>query len=171
MKQMVLFMLGKDNLYLLQFYRYTQDYRQMMDNMLYIVPYTKEHGKIILSYQMNHKILEADRHYINIEGDAMNLEEANLAFTGIVNNKPIFAAGMKIIWGQVAEGWVIASSDMWNYPLSVAKEHNIKRVQTAIRKDFIKGQRFAEWLGLENEGLMKHYGFDGTDQYRYARIF
>jgi len=154
----------------------------MMDNMLHIIPYTKEHGKIILSYQMNHKILEADRKYINIEGDAMNLEEANLAFTGIVNNKPIFAAGMKMIWGQVAEGWVIASSDMWKYPLGVAKaikkdfakvakEHNIKRVQTAIRKDFIKGQRFAEWLGLENEGLMKHYGFDGTDQYRYARIF
>ena len=153
-----------------------------MDNMLYIVPYTKEHGKIILSYQMNHKILEADRKFINIEGDAMNLEQDNLAFTGMVNDKPIFAAGMKMIWGQVAEGWVIASSDMWNYPLSVAKaikkdfakvarKYNIKRVQTAVRSDFDKGIRFAEWLGLENEGLMKHYGFDGSDQYRFARIF
>jgi len=153
-----------------------------MDNMLYIVPYKKEHGQIILSYQMNHKILEADRDYINIEGDAKNLEQDHLAFTGMVNDKPIFAAGMKIIWGQVAEGWVIASNDMWKYPLGVAKaikkdfarvakEHNIKRVQTAIRKDFTQGKRFAEWLGLENEGLMKQYGFDGTDHYRYARIF
>ena len=153
-----------------------------MDNMLYIIPYTKEHGKIILSYQMNHKILEADRHFINVEGDAMNLEEANLAFTGIVNNKPIFAAGMKMIWGQVAEGWVIATQDVWDHPLSVAKaikkdfakvarKYNIKRVQTAVRSDFDKGIRFAKWLGLENEGLMKHYGFDGSDQYRYARIF
>ena len=150
--------------------------------MLYIVPYTIEHGQIILSYQMNHKILEADRDYINVEGDAKNLEQDHLAFTGMVNGKPIFAAGMKMIWGQVAEGWVIASSDMWKHPLGVAKaikkdfarvakEHNIKRVQTAIRKDFAQGKRFAEWLGLENEGLMKHYGFDGTDQYRYARIF
>jgi hypothetical protein len=24
---------------------------------------------------------------------------------------------------------------------------------------------------LENEGLMRKFGFDGTDQYRYARIF
>jgi len=24
---------------------------------------------------------------------------------------------------------------------------------------------------LENEGLMKHYGFDGSDHFRYARIF
>ena len=151
----------------------------MMDNTLHIVPYTKEHGQFILSCQMNHKILEADRKYME---DAKNLVEQNLAFTGLVNNNPIFAAGMKIIWGQVAEGWVIATNEMWKYPLGVAKaikkdfanvarQHNIKRVQTAIRKDFKQGLRFAEWLGLENEGLMKCYGFDGSDQYRYARIF
>ena len=151
----------------------------MMDNTLHIVPYTREHGQFILSCQMNHKILEADRKYME---DAKNLVEQNLAFTGLINNDPIFAAGMKIIWGQVAEGWVIATNEMWKYPLGVAKaikkdfanvarQHNIKRVQTAIRKDFKQGLRFAEWLGLENEGLMKSYGFDGSDQYRYARIF
>ena len=151
----------------------------MMDNILHIVPYTAEHGRFILSCQMNHALMDKDARF---EGDAMNLVQDHLAFTGIVNDKPIFAAGMKMIWGQVAEGWVIASSDMWKHPLGVAKaikkdfarvakEHNIKRVQTAIRKDFTQGQRFAEWLGLENEGLMKKFGFDGTDQYRYARIF
>ena len=154
----------------------------MMDNILHIVPYTAEHGQFILSCQMNHKVLEADKNYINIEGNAKNLEQDDLAFTGLVNNKPIFAAGMKMIWGQVAEGWVIATQDVWNHPLSVAKaikkdfariakENNIARVQTSIRKDFEQGQRFAEWLGLENEGLMRKFGFDGTDQYRYARIF
>jgi len=154
----------------------------MMDNILHIVPYTAQHGQFILSQQMNHKVLEADRHYINVDGDAKNLEQDHLAFTGLADNKPIFAAGMKMIWGQVAEGWVIATSDMWKYPLGVAraikkdfarvaKENNIVRVQTAIRKDFKQGQRFAEWLGLENEGLMRKFGIDGTDQYRYARIF
>ena len=154
----------------------------MMDKELHIVPYTKEHGQFILSCQMNHKVLEADRHFINVEGDAKNLEQNNLAFTGIVNYQPIFAAGMKMVWGRVAEGWVIATSEIWKNPLGVARaikkdfarvarEHNIERVQTAIRKDFKQGQRFAEWLGLENEGLMKKFGFDGTDQYRYARIF
>ncbi len=154
----------------------------MMDNILHIVPYTAEHGQFILSCQMNHKVLEADRHYINVKGNAKNLEQDDLAFTGLVNNKPIFAAGMKMVWGQVAEGWVIATQDVWNHPLSVAKaikkdfariakENNITRVQTSIRKDFEQGQRFAEWLGLENEGLMRKFGFDGTDQYRYARIF
>ena len=154
----------------------------MMDNTLHIVPYTKAHGQFILSCQMNHKVLEADRHYINVEGDAKNLEQDHLAFTGIVNNKPIFAAGMKIIWGQVAEGWVIATNEMWKHPIGVAKENkkdfarvakenNITRVQSGIRKDFKQGLRFAEWLGLEKEGLMKKWGFDGSDQYLYARIF
>ena len=39
----------------------------MMDNILYIVPYTAQHGQFILSQQMNHKVLEADKHYINVE--------------------------------------------------------------------------------------------------------
>ena len=151
----------------------------MMDNILNIVPYTKEHGDFILSCQMNHNILERDRKFIE---DGKNLLEPNLSFTGLIGKKPIFAAGMKMIWGQVAEGWVIATQDVWDHPLSVARaikkdfakvarKYNIKRVQTAVRSDFDKGIRFAEWLGLENEGLMKHYGFDGSDQYRYARIF
>ena len=39
----------------------------MMDNILYIVPYTAQHGQFILSQQMNHKVLEADKHYINVD--------------------------------------------------------------------------------------------------------
>ncbi len=128
---------------------------------------------------MNHALMDKDARF---EGDAMNLVEDKLSFTGLIGKKPIFAAGMKMIWGQVAEGWVIATQDVWNHPLlvaraikkdfaKVARKFNIKRVQTSVRSDFDKGIRFAEWLGLENEGLMKHYGFDGSDQYRYARIF
>ena len=154
----------------------------MINNKLNILPYTTAHGRFILSCQMNHKILEHDKEYINIQGDAKNLLQDKLAFTGVVNDKPIFAAGMKMVWGQVAEGWVIATNEMWNHPLGVAKaikkdfakiaiENNIQRVQTSIRKDFPQGSRFAKWLGLEPEGLMRKAGFDGSDQYRYARIF
>ena len=153
-----------------------------MDNILHIVPYTAQHGKFILSQQMNHKVLEADRDYINVDGDAKNLEQNNLAFTGIINNKPIFAAGYKIFWGNVAECWLIGTKEMSNYSLSVAKiikknfaiiakKNKLERVQTTIRKDFKEGIKFAEWLGLEREVLMKKWGFDGSDQYLYARIF
>ena len=89
---------------------------------------------------------------------------------------------MKIIWSGVAEGWVLATKDVLDYPLSVAKaikkdfariakENNINRVQSAIRADYTTGLKFAKWLGLEEEGLMKKFGFDGSDQYMYARLF
>jgi RimJ/RimL family protein N-acetyltransferase len=112
----------------------------------------------------------------------MDLEQEHLAFTGLINDKVIAAAGMKRIWGNVAEGWFIAKNDVWNYPITIAKavkqnidylatSNNIKRLQTAVRADFGIGIRFAKWLGFNNEGLMKCYGFDDTDHYRFARIY
>jgi RimJ/RimL family protein N-acetyltransferase len=114
--------------------------------------------------------------------ECMDLEQEHLAFTGLINDKVIAAAGMKRIWGNVAEGWFIAKNDVWNYPITIAKavkqnidylatSNNIKRLQTAVRTDFGIGIRFAKWLGFTNEGLMKSYGFDGTDHYRFARIY
>jgi RimJ/RimL family protein N-acetyltransferase len=112
----------------------------------------------------------------------MDLEQEHLAFTGLINDKVIAAAGMKRIWGNVAEGWFIGKQEVWNYPITIAKavkqnidylatSNNIKRLQTAVRADFGIGIRFAKWLGFTNEGLMKSYGFDGTDHYRMARIY
>jgi RimJ/RimL family protein N-acetyltransferase len=114
--------------------------------------------------------------------ECMDLEQEHLAFTGLINDKVIAAAGMKRIWGNVAEGWFIAKNDVWNYPITIAKavkqnidylatSNNIKRLQTAVRSDFGIGIRFAKWLGFINEGLMKSYGFDGSDHYRFARIY
>ena len=150
-----------------------------MDNKLNIVPYISKQGKIILASQMNHVLMDKDAEF---DGDAMELEQKGLAYTCMINNEPIASAGMKIIWGGVAEGWVLATSKVWDHPLVIARaikknfarlarENKIKRVQTAVRADFKTGLKFAKWLGLENEGLMKHYGFDGSDHYRYARIF
>jgi RimJ/RimL family protein N-acetyltransferase len=151
----------------------------MTDNKLYIVPYISTHGKIILANQMNHVLMDKDAEF---EGDAKQLEQQGLAYTCIINDEPIASAGMKVIWDGVAEGWVLATNKVWNHPLIVAraikknftrlaKENNIKRVQTAVRADFTIGLKFASWLGLENEGLMKRYGFDGSDHYRFARLF
>ena len=151
----------------------------MMDNLLHIVPYIANHGKIILSSQMNHALMDKDAEF---DGETMNLEQPGLAFTCMINNEPIASAGMKLLWDGVAEGWVLATSKVWNHPLVIARaikknfarlamEHKIHRVQTAVRAEFGIGIKFAKWLGLENEGLMKRYGFDGSDHYRFARLF
>ena len=132
-----------------------------------------------MKQQMNHVLMDKDMEF---EGNPMNLEQENLAFTGMIDGKPIFAAGMKIIWSGVAEGWVLATKDVLDYPLSVAKaikkdfariakENNINRVQSAIRADYTTGLKFAIWLGLEEVGLILIFGFDGSDHYMYARLF
>jgi RimJ/RimL family protein N-acetyltransferase len=134
--------------------------------------------------QMNHMLTQKDASFIIKDNnkECMDLEQEHLAFTGLINDKVIAAAGMKRIWGNVAEGWFIAKNDVWNYPITIAKavkqnidylatSNNIKRLQTAVRADFGIGIRFAKWLGFTNEGLMKSYGFDGADHYRFARIY
>lgn len=133
---------------------------------------------------MNHMLTQKDASFIIKDNnkECMDLEQEHLAFTGLINDKVIAAAGMKRIWGNVAEGWFIAKNDVWNYPITIAKavkqnidylatSNNIKRLQTAVRADFGIGIRFAKWLGFTNEGLMKSYGFDGTDHYRMSRIY
>jgi RimJ/RimL family protein N-acetyltransferase len=134
--------------------------------------------------QMNHMLTQKDASFIIKDNnkECMDLEQEHLAFTGLINDKVIAAAGMKRIWGNVAEGWFIAKNDVWNYPITIAKavkqnidylatSNNIKRLQTAVRADFGIGIRFAKWLGFTNEGLMKSYGFDGADHYRFSRIY
>jgi len=49
------------------------------------------------------------------------------------------------------------------------KEYKVTRLQTAIKKDFILGQRFGKWLGMTNEGLMRKYQ-NNEDYYRFARV-
>jgi len=133
---------------------------------------------------MNHMLTQKDASFIIKDNnkECMDLEQEHLAFTGLINDKVIAAAGMKRIWGNVAEGWFIAKNDVWNYPITIAKavkqnidylatSNNIKRLQTAVRADFEIGIKFAKWLGFTNEGLMKNYGFDDTDHYRFARIY
>ena len=104
-----------------------------------------------------------------------------MSFTGIVNNKPIAAGGVFPLWDGVAEGWVLATKEINNYPITFArvmkqrtdmmiKNNLIKRLQTSVKADCDIAIRFAKWLGLKEEGLMKGYGPDGSDYLRYARI-
>ena len=36
----------------------------------------------------------------------------------MIDGKPIFAAGMKIIWNGVAEGWVLATKEALESPIT-----------------------------------------------------
>ena len=112
---------------------------------------------------------------------AFFLKEVGMSFTGLVNNKPIAAGGVFHLWDGVAEGWVLATKDIYKYPVFCAKHikqrteiilqaNKIKRLQTSVKANCDVALRFAKWLGLKEEGLMKNYGPDGSDFIRFARI-
>ena len=116
----------------------------MNQNKLLIIPYVSSHGKIILESQMNHNLSQLDAEYIK---ESANLEQENMAFTCVIGDKIIASAGIKKIWSGVGEGWVIATSEIWNHPVTIAKaikknfdkvatSNNIKRVQTAVNAKY-----------------------------------
>ena len=107
---------------------------------------------------------------------------AGLSFTLLHNNNPLCSGGIIPLWDGVAEGWVMASKGVHDYKIKAAsavkrrldylcKNNEVWRLQTAVKEEFTTGVRFAEWLGLKNEGLMTMYGPDKTNYYRMAKIY
>ena len=143
-----------------------------------IVPFENKHAEEILDQGLNSDLLELKPEHRKY---AYFLKEVGMSFTGFVNNKPIAAGGVFHLWDGVAEGWVLATKDIYKYPVFCAKHikqrteiilkaNKIKRIQTSVKADCDVALRFAKWLGLKEEGLMKNYGPDGSDFIRFARI-
>ena len=133
----------------------------------------------IVSYGMNDKLMEVDA---NFKENRICLADKGNAYTLFVNDKPIVAGGIFILWKGVAEGWVLANRNIYDVKFLAAKEikkrtdllckkNKINRLQTSVKANFKTGVRFANWLGLETEGLMKKYGPDGSDYLRMAKIY
>jgi len=143
-----------------------------------IVPFENKHAEQILNQGLNSDLLELKPEHRKY---AFFLKEVGMSFTGLVNNRPIAAGGVFHLWDGVAEGWVLATKDIYKYPIFCAKHikqrteiilktNKIKRLQTSVKADCDVALRFAKWLGLKEEGLMKNYGPDGSDFMRFARI-
>jgi len=143
-------------------------------------PFKRSDVDKIVSYGMNHKLMEIDAGYE--DNRICNYSTPGNAFTMFMDDKPVFAIGLVVLWKGVAEGWVIASQNIFEMKFLAAKsmkiiteelckKNKIKRLQTSVKSEFKQGVRFATWLGMEVEGLKKNYGPDGSDYYQLARIF
>lgn len=148
-----------------------------MSNVV-IVPFENKHADQILEQGLNSDVLELKPEHRKY---AYFLKETGMSFTGLVNNKPIAAGGVFHLWDGVAEGWVLATKEIYKYPIFCAKHikrrteiiikaNNIKRLQTSVKADCDVALRFAKWMGLKEEGLMKSYGPDGSDFIRFAKV-
>jgi len=144
-----------------------------------IVAYQKEHGNQMVKFGLNDKLMDIDASY---EENRIDLAVAGMAFTLLDNNIPIVSGGIFPLWAGVFEGWVISSKRIFDLKIKAArliknrtdylcKNNNVWRLQTAVKADFTRGVRFAEFLGLQKEGLMRGYGPDKTDYYRMAKVY
>ena len=142
------------------------------------MPFENKHAEQMLDIGLNSKLLELKPEHRKY---TYFLKEVGMSFTGLVDNKPIAAGGVFHLWDGVAEGWVLATKEIYKYPVFCAKHikkrtemliknNNIKRLQTSVKADCEMAIRFAKWLGLKPEGVMESYGPAGEDFIRFARI-
>ena len=146
---------------------------------LKIIPYNESHGDDIIAFGMNDKLMEIDASFSE---SRIDIAIPGLSYTLLVDNHPILAGGIYPLWDGVAEGWVLSSKRIFDYKIKSAisikrrldllcNNNKIWRLQTSVKENFTTGVRFAEWLGLEKEGLMKKYGPDQTNYFRMAKIY
>ena len=144
-----------------------------------IIPYDRTHTDEILTFGMNDKLLENDA---SSEEGRIDYGIPGLSFTLLADNNIVLCGGITPLWDGVAEGWVMASQNIFEMRFLAAKtmkqltddmckKNKIKRLQTSVKADFKLGVRFATWLGLEIEGTKKCYGPDGSDYYQLGKIY
>ena len=144
-----------------------------------IIPYDRSHTDEILTFGINDKLLENDT---NSEEGRIDYGIPGLSFTLLADDSIVLCGGITPLWDGVAEGWVMASQNIFEMRFLAAKtmkqltddmckKNKIKRLQTSVKADFKLGVRFATWLGLEIEGTKKCYGPDGSDYYQLGKIY
>lgn len=105
----------------------------------------------------------------------------NTAFTFMKNDKILAIIGGFPFVPGVIHFWSFLSVHVRECPIEFHKEvlkmldwyeenEKPRRIQFEVRSDYKMGQRWAESLGLQKEGLMRHWMPDGSDAYLYARL-
>ena len=109
-----------------------------------VKPFKQEHADKIISYGMNSKLMEIDAGF---KENRICLADKGNAYTLFVNQEPIVAGGIYILWKGVAEGWVLANRNIFEIKLLACKEikrrtdelckkNKVKRLQTTVKYDF-----------------------------------
>lgn len=104
-----------------------------------------------------------------------------VAYTIVDGDEILAVGGAHIMWFGVGELWVLVSPEAKRRAApfarytkrvvdSILQEHKLRRMQASIHVKDQPAIRFAEWLGLEHEGVMRKYGIQGDDYIRMARV-
>jgi hypothetical protein len=115
-----------------------------------------------------HSVLQAGEKY----------KKLGPCFTGTIDGKPIASGGLIKMWKGTAEMWFAIDR---NSPPGVVigvklqlgniiEENELDRVQAITPESWQTGKRFLEWLGFQQEGILRKMGPHGITQILYARV-
>ncbi len=108
--------------------------------------------------------------------------DVGLAFTVIGKGEIHAMFGLWYLWSGVAEAWLMPSKHIDKKTIALhrgslrffeyaANETGIKRLQFTVNSQNVRADRWARRCHFQKEGVLKHYGPDGSDYFMYARIF
>lgn len=106
----------------------------------------------------------------------------NPVATFMVDEQPAAIAGAIKMWEGVATYWMLTTPLVERYKLSfhrsckhgivyLREAFDLHRLEASIAQSHVRSQKWAESFGFKNEGIMRGYGPDGADHYRYARVW
>lgn len=144
-----------------------------MAGKIEIVPFRAEH-LVDLSLADGHEFIGTMLTY----EQAIALENAEHSYTGVIDGKPVFCAGVSEPWPKHFEAWAYMprhTSKMMVQITRIVKRYfefsDFVRVEAAIDCQFAAGRRWVELLGFELEApVMRKYSPDGRDHSLYAKV-
>lgn len=107
-------------------------------------------------------------------------QSAGSAWAMVVDDRAIALGGVYRLWDGVGEAWLMSTPAIEQYRFTFARITRIvideailamglHRVQMAVCHQHRRAIRFARWLGLAPEGIMRAYSADRCDYVRLAR--
>tara|TARA_R110002073_G_scaffold45289_1_gene124917 strand:+ start:562 stop:1005 length:444 start_codon:yes stop_codon:yes gene_type:complete len=140
------------------------------------VPFLAEHATAVLEAGI---LLDEGQDWT---AQAKIMEEAGSCVTLLdENSEPVLCMGVITIWKGCGEAWLLGSNKMSKHPIAIARaikevffeyvEHKgFWRVQSNVRCDWPLAIKFIKFMGMEKEGLMKKFGPEEADYYRFAWV-
>lgn len=107
----------------------------------------------------------------------VKLCQRGMAFTVMLNGRPVAAGGLAEIHGHYATAWALVGQDagpamtaMTRAVRRVLASRAYERVDVTVRRDFEAGHRWAWLLGFEKFGTLRKWGPDRADYTLYERV-
>jgi hypothetical protein len=140
-----------------------------------IVPFEPEHWDMIEFREFERETMGKLLDEIRVKADVHGP-----TYTGFIDGKVAWFAGIVLMWPGVGEGWLLASGLATENKLGFLRgikrlmhklinTHQLHRMQTTVMHGHTELIRFVEFLGMEFEGRMKNYGPNKEDYLMYGR--